>query len=70
MYTFKLYASHLSFIVHDSECTPCGGVLEYLHRNPASLRRLRKGNPVPGVQLDQLPLVDINTETSTSGLEV
>jgi hypothetical protein len=27
---------------------PCGGVAEYLHRSPASLRRRRKGNPVPG----------------------
>jgi hypothetical protein len=28
--------------------TPCGGGVEYLHRNPASRRRRRKGNPVPG----------------------
>jgi hypothetical protein len=27
---------------------PCGGALEYLHRSPASRRRRRKGNPVPG----------------------
>jgi hypothetical protein len=26
----------------------CGGGLEYLHRNPASRKRRRKGNPVPG----------------------
>jgi hypothetical protein len=27
---------------------PCGGGFEYLHRSPASRRRRRKGNPVPG----------------------
>jgi hypothetical protein len=27
---------------------PCGGGVEYLHRSPASRRRRRKGNPVPG----------------------
>jgi hypothetical protein len=27
---------------------PCGGGVEYLHRSPASPRRRRKGNPVPG----------------------
>jgi hypothetical protein len=27
---------------------PCGGGVEYLHRSPASHRRRRKGNPVPG----------------------
>jgi hypothetical protein len=27
---------------------PCGGGLEYLHRSPASRKRRRKGNPVPG----------------------
>jgi hypothetical protein len=27
---------------------PCGGEFEYLHRNPASSRRRRKGNPFPG----------------------
>jgi hypothetical protein len=27
---------------------PCGGGVEYLHRGPASHRRRRKGNPVPG----------------------
>jgi hypothetical protein len=26
----------------------CGGGVEYLHCNPASRRRRRKGNPVPG----------------------
>jgi hypothetical protein len=26
----------------------CGGGLQYLHRSPASRRRRRKGNPVPG----------------------
>jgi hypothetical protein len=29
--------------------SPCGGRLEYLHRSPATRRRRRKGNPVPGV---------------------
>jgi hypothetical protein len=28
--------------------TPCGGGLEYLHLWPASRKRRRKGNPVPG----------------------
>jgi hypothetical protein len=27
---------------------PCGGGLEYLHRSPASRKRLQKGNPLPG----------------------
>jgi DNA-binding Lrp family transcriptional regulator len=27
---------------------PCGGGVEYPHRSPASGRRRRKGNPVPG----------------------
>jgi hypothetical protein len=27
---------------------PCGGGVQYLHRSPASRRRRRKGNPVPG----------------------
>jgi hypothetical protein len=27
---------------------PCGGGFRYLHRSPASRRRRRKGNPVPG----------------------
>jgi hypothetical protein len=26
----------------------CGGGLEYLHLSPASRKRRRKGNPVPG----------------------
>jgi hypothetical protein len=30
----------------------CGGRVQYLHRSPASRTRQRKGNPVPGVQLD------------------
>jgi hypothetical protein len=30
------------------ESIPCGGGIEYLHRSPASGRRQRKGNPVPG----------------------
>jgi hypothetical protein len=28
---------------------PCGGGLEYLHRRPASCKRLQNDNPVPGV---------------------
>jgi hypothetical protein len=28
---------------------PCGGGVEYLYRSPASRRRQRKGNLVPGV---------------------
>jgi hypothetical protein len=28
--------------------SPCRGGLEYFHRSSASLRRRRKGNPVPG----------------------
>jgi hypothetical protein len=27
---------------------PCGGGLEYLHRNPASCKGRQRGNPVPG----------------------
>jgi hypothetical protein len=27
---------------------PCGGGIEYLRRSPASRKRRRKGNPVPG----------------------
>jgi hypothetical protein len=27
---------------------PCGGGLEYLHRNPVSRKGRQKGNPVPG----------------------
>jgi hypothetical protein len=27
---------------------PCGGGIKYLHRSPASRKRRRKGNPVPG----------------------
>jgi hypothetical protein len=27
---------------------PCGGGVKYLHRRPASRRRRRKANPVPG----------------------
>jgi hypothetical protein len=30
--------------------TPHGGGFEYLHRSPASPRRRRKENPVPGVK--------------------
>jgi hypothetical protein len=30
------------------ESIPCGGVVEYFHRSPASRRRRRKWNPVPG----------------------
>jgi hypothetical protein len=26
----------------------CGGVLEHLHRSPASRKRRQKGNPAPG----------------------
>jgi hypothetical protein len=33
---------------------PCGGGLEYLHRNPASRKRRQKGNPVPGVKLGEI----------------
>jgi hypothetical protein len=32
-----------------SSGTPCGGGFEYLHRSPASSRRRRKWNPVPGI---------------------
>jgi hypothetical protein len=38
----KLKGSFHSFIIL------CVGGVEYLHRSPASRRRRRKGNPVPG----------------------
>jgi hypothetical protein len=38
VYYFKVLSLHV----------PCGGGLEYLHRSPASRKRRRKGNPVPG----------------------
>jgi hypothetical protein len=46
-----LYSEHVTCVFYDacpcciyiSEQTPCGGGVEYLHRDPASLRRRRKG---------------------------
>jgi hypothetical protein len=32
----------------ESDISPCGGGVKYLHRSPASHRRRRKLNPVPG----------------------
>jgi hypothetical protein len=46
--------------------TPCGGRLEYLHRSPASRRRRRKGNPVPGGITGPPCHWDINTGTWSS----
>jgi hypothetical protein len=44
--------------------TPCGGGFEYLHRSPASRRRRRKGNPVPGgITVPPCYWGDINTGT-------
>jgi hypothetical protein len=34
-------------LVHKEE-VQCGGGFEYLHRSPASRRKWRRGNPVPG----------------------
>jgi hypothetical protein len=49
----------------------CGGGLEYLYRSPASRRRRRKGNPVPGgISGPPCHWGDINTETLSSGLGV
>jgi hypothetical protein len=37
------------WLLKHMECeVPCVGGVEYLHRSPASRRRRRKGNPVPG----------------------
>jgi hypothetical protein len=35
-------------MISEIKIAPCGGGLEYPHRSPASLRRRRKGNLVPG----------------------
>jgi hypothetical protein len=51
--------------------SPCIGELEYLHRSPASRRRRRKGNPVPGGMTGaNLSLGDINTGTWPSRLGI
>jgi hypothetical protein len=47
-----------------------GDGLECLHHKPASRRRLRKGNPVPGVELGHPVTGNINTETCSSRLGV
>jgi hypothetical protein len=39
----------IKFNVFIKSAFPCEGGLEYLHRSPASRRRRRKENPVPGV---------------------
>jgi hypothetical protein len=39
--------SYMFSAIISSQFVPCGGELEYLHRNPASRKRRRKGNPVP-----------------------
>jgi hypothetical protein len=44
----------MSITEHNHTSDPCGGAIEYLHRSPASRKSRRKGNPVPGVQLDHL----------------
>jgi hypothetical protein len=38
----------LNLILVHERAFPCGGGLEYPHRSPASRRRRRKENPVPG----------------------
>jgi hypothetical protein len=52
----------------DTERPPSGGRFQYLHRSPASRRRRRKGNPVPGYNWATLFLEGINTETWPSRL--
>jgi hypothetical protein len=48
---------------------PCGGGFEYLHRSPASSKRRRKGNPVPGgITGPPCSWGDINTGTWPSRL--
>jgi hypothetical protein len=42
--SFKCKGRRLGLLL----ANPCGGGLEYLHRNPASLKRRQKGNLVPG----------------------
>jgi hypothetical protein len=56
---------HLMYLV-----SPRGGGLEYLHHSPASRRRRRKGNPVPGGITGQPCHSGTNTETWTSKLGV
>jgi hypothetical protein len=46
--------------------SPRGGGFEYLHRIPASRRRRRKGNPVPGDITATHP-GDVNTEPEPPG---
>jgi hypothetical protein len=41
-------AFSVRFVPESRSAIPCGGGVEYLHRSPASRRRRRKGNPVPG----------------------
>jgi hypothetical protein len=44
-------ASSLSYRRKARYYFSCGGGIEYFHRSPSSRKRLRKGNPVPGVYL-------------------
>jgi hypothetical protein len=48
--------------------SPCGDGLEYLHRIPASRKRLQKGTKCPGYNWVTLFLGDINTGTWPSRL--
>jgi hypothetical protein len=68
--TYPAFQGHFAvtfqFICEEERDVSRGGGLEYLHRNPASRRRRRKGDPVPGTRMYNwatLSLEVINTET-------
>jgi hypothetical protein len=49
LHTCKQYILYIYYILGEIVIhTPCGGGVDYLHRNPANRRRRRKVNPVPG----------------------
>jgi hypothetical protein len=49
---------------------PCGGGLEYLHRNPTIHKRRKKGTQYPGYNRATLFMGEINTATWPFGLGV
>jgi hypothetical protein len=61
----------LEFNPTESQHVPRGGRLDYVHRSPASYRRRRKGNQVPGeYNWATVSHGDINTDTWSSRLGV
>jgi hypothetical protein len=42
-FTIKIVETHISFVFIRIPTSPCGGGIEYLHGDPASRRRRRKG---------------------------